>query len=186
MPRLSAATFGQAFDRAARRLMLARTRRPENPCAFAKRPGMKNEAIIDGITVGGQPSAEDLANGRFGSVINIREDHEPGNNTAGLVAGTDIAYTSVPWTIDSVTPGDIARIRTAVDAAEGPVLIHCMGATRAAVAAAIVSAEKDGSGAAGALGKVADAGFEIEGTPYAAFIDTLFSSNREREGTAPF
>ncbi len=147
---------------------------------------MKNEAIIDGITVGGQPTAEELANGRFSSVINIRGDDEPGNNTAALVAGTDIAYTSVPWTIDTVTPDDIAKIRTAVEAADGPVLIHCMGATRAAVAAAIVSAEKDGSGATGAHTKVADAGFGIAGTPYAAFIDTVFSLNREREGTSPF
>jgi uncharacterized protein (TIGR01244 family) len=147
---------------------------------------MKNEAIIDGITVGGQPTAGELANGRFSSVINVRGDEEAGNNTAELVAGTDIAYTSVPWTIDTVTADDIARIRTAVDAAQGPVLIHCMGATRAAVAAAIVSAEKDGSGAAGALGKVAAAGFEIDGTPYAAFIKNIFSVNREREGSAPF
>jgi uncharacterized protein (TIGR01244 family) len=147
---------------------------------------MKNEAIIDGITVGGQPSAAELAKGRFSSVINVRGDDEPGNNTAELVAGTDIAYTSVPWTIDTVTTDDIARIRTAVDEAKGPVLIHCMGATRAAVAAAIVSAEKDGSGAAGARDKVADAGFDIDGTPYAAFIDSVFSLNRDREGTAPF
>jgi uncharacterized protein (TIGR01244 family) len=147
---------------------------------------MKNEAIIEGITVGGQPTAEELAGGRFASVINIRGDQEAGNNTAELVAGTGIAYTSVPWTIDTVTKGDIDRIRAAVDAAAGPVLIHCMAATRAAVAAAIVLAEKDGSGAAGAMGKVRAAGFEIEGTPYATFIGSVFSVNHDREGKAPF
>jgi hypothetical protein len=50
-----------------------------------------------------------------------------------------------------------------------------MGATRAAVAAAIVSAEKEGGGADGALRKVAGAGFEIAGTPYAAFIEAYFA-----------
>ncbi len=49
-----------------------------------------------------------------------------------------------------------------------------MGATRAAVAVAIVSAEKDGSGAAGALAKVAAAGFDIAGTPYEAFVTSYF------------
>ena len=49
-----------------------------------------------------------------------------------------------------------------------------MGGTRAAVAAAIVSAERDGSGKDGAFRKVRDAGFEIDGTPYAAFIETYF------------
>jgi protein tyrosine phosphatase (PTP) superfamily phosphohydrolase (DUF442 family) len=69
----------------------------------------------------------------------------------------------------------MTRIRAAVDAADGPVLIHCMAATRAAVAAAVVSAEKDGSGAPGALAKVAHAGFEIDGTGYASFIDSYFA-----------
>ncbi len=50
-----------------------------------------------------------------------------------------------------------------------------MGATRAAVAAGIISAEKDGSGAAGALKKIAAAGFEIVGTPYADFVTSYFA-----------
>ncbi len=50
-----------------------------------------------------------------------------------------------------------------------------MGGTRAAVAAAIISAEIDKSGAAGAHKKVSDAGFDIDGTPYAEFIDTYFA-----------
>ena len=51
-----------------------------------------------------------------------------------------------------------------------------MGGTRAAVAAAIVKAEQDGSGAAGAKAKVAAGGFEIAGTPYEDFIDSYFAS----------
>jgi uncharacterized protein (TIGR01244 family) len=138
---------------------------------------MKNEATIDGITVGGQPDANDLTPGRFATVVNIRMPGEAGNDTAALLAGRDdVSYVNVPWTVDTVTPEDMTRIRAAVDAADGPVLIHCMLATRAAVAAAVVSAEKDGSGAPGARGKVAGAGFEIEGTGYASFIDSYFAS----------
>jgi protein tyrosine phosphatase (PTP) superfamily phosphohydrolase (DUF442 family) len=85
---------------------------------------MKNEAVIGGITVGGQPSPEELRSGRFGTVVNIRGDAEEGNDTAQVLAGTDVAYTSVPWTIDTVTKADIDRIRTALDASEGTALIH--------------------------------------------------------------
>ena len=85
---------------------------------------MKNETVIGGITVGGQPSAEELTSGRFATVVNIRQDDEEGNVTAGVLAGSDIAYAPVPWTIDTVTNDDIVRIREAVDAAAGPVLIH--------------------------------------------------------------
>lgn len=85
---------------------------------------MRNEANIGGITVGGQPSAEELTSGRFASVINIRGDAEDGNTTAADLAGSDVAYTSVPWTIDTLTVGDIHKIRDAVKASDGPVLIH--------------------------------------------------------------
>lgn len=135
---------------------------------------MKNEATIDGITVGGQPSADDLRAGRFQTVVNVRGEQEPGNDTGAQLAGTEIAYTAVPFTIDTVTKDDIARVRAAVAAADGPILIHCMGGTRAALAAAIVAAQNDGSGAAGALAKAEAADFAITGTPYGAFIEEYF------------
>ena len=46
---------------------------------------MKNEAKIDGITVGGQPTPEDLAGGRFQTIVNVRGDAEPGNDTAKML-----------------------------------------------------------------------------------------------------
>lgn len=85
---------------------------------------MKNEAIIDGITVGGQPTADELLSGRFGTVVNVRRHDEPGNDSASVLAGSEIAYAAVPYTADTVTNDDIARVRAAVDGATGPVLIH--------------------------------------------------------------
>jgi uncharacterized protein (TIGR01244 family) len=88
---------------------------------------MKNEATIGGITVGGQPSEDELAqakNGRFATVINIREDAEEGNITGAALRGSDVDYVSVPWTKDTVTTADIRRIRDAVEQSDGPVLIH--------------------------------------------------------------
>jgi protein tyrosine phosphatase (PTP) superfamily phosphohydrolase (DUF442 family) len=85
---------------------------------------MKNETVIGGITVAGQPTAEELTSGRFTTIVNIRGANEAGNITDDALVGTDVAYTHVPWTIDTVTNEDIARIRDAVDAAQGPVLIH--------------------------------------------------------------
>ncbi len=85
---------------------------------------MKNETVIGGITVGGQPSVEELTSGRFATVVNIRQSDEDGNITSDALAGTATAYAPVPWTIGTVTNDDIVRIREAVDAAAGPVLIH--------------------------------------------------------------
>ena len=50
-----------------------------------------------------------------------------------------------------------------------------MGGTRAAVAAAIVSAEKDGSGAEGARKKLRDANFDIEESPFLTFVKDYFT-----------
>jgi protein tyrosine phosphatase (PTP) superfamily phosphohydrolase (DUF442 family) len=85
---------------------------------------MKNETKIGTITIGGQPSAEELRDGRFETVVNIRRDDEAGNITGEALAGTGVRYARVPFTSDTVTPEDIDRIGEAVDAAEGPVLVH--------------------------------------------------------------
>ncbi|HZO94847.1 MAG TPA: sulfur transferase domain-containing protein [Candidatus Baltobacteraceae bacterium] len=85
---------------------------------------MKNEAIIGGITIGGQPSRDELRSGRFAHVVNIRAAGEEGNDSESALAGSDVGYTHVPWTIDSVTGDDIDRIERAVTDANGAVLVH--------------------------------------------------------------
>ena len=85
---------------------------------------MKNEATIDGMTVGGQPSPDELADGRFATVVNLRKDDEPGNDTEAFLAGQHTTYVHVPVTIEAITREDIAKVRAAVDASDGPVLIH--------------------------------------------------------------
>ena len=85
---------------------------------------MKNEATIGGITVAGQPSAEELTSGRFKKVVNIRLPGEDGNITDAALAGTGVDAVAVSWTIGTVTHADIDRIRAAVEAAEGDVLVH--------------------------------------------------------------
>lgn len=85
---------------------------------------MKKEAVIHGMSIGGQPSSEELASGRFKKVINIRGAAEEGNITGDALAGSGVAYVSVPWTIDTVTKDDIDRIANAIAASDDAVLIH--------------------------------------------------------------
>lgn len=85
---------------------------------------MKNETVIGGMTVGGQPTREELTSGRFGTIVNIRLPEEPGNISREALAGSDVDYQDVPYTGDTVTGEDIDRIGEIVDRAGGPVLIH--------------------------------------------------------------
>ncbi len=96
----------------------------EGRAAAANPSLVKNEAVLGGITIGGQPSPDELTSGRFKNVVNIRGAAEAGNVSGDVLPAGDISYTSVPWTIDTVTKDDIDRIRAAVDASDGPVLIH--------------------------------------------------------------
>jgi uncharacterized protein (TIGR01244 family) len=134
---------------------------------------MENEAKLGPVTVGGQPGPADVA--RFQTIVNCRPDSEPGNVTAELVRGTAIRYTGIPFTADTLSRRQIDEMRAALDAATGETLVHCMGGTRAAVAVAVVQAERAGKGAAEAIAACEAAGFGVKGRPYEAFITNYFA-----------
>ncbi|HTV73948.1 MAG TPA: sulfur transferase domain-containing protein [Candidatus Acidoferrales bacterium] len=138
---------------------------------------MKNEAVIGGITVAGQPTDEELRNLRargFTTLVNVRaagELDEP-EETKATAAG--LRYAEAGFTASTLSEEHVKRIRDAVESSAGPVAIHCAGGTRAAVVAAIISAEKTSASADEALRKIDEAGFDVEGTPYALFVRRYF------------
>jgi protein tyrosine phosphatase (PTP) superfamily phosphohydrolase (DUF442 family) len=133
---------------------------------------VKDEARIGRFMVGAQPSADDIR--EFDMVVNFRMPDEAGNTTGRDIAGTGIAYHAEPLTADTLSAANIANVKAALANAPAKVYMHCQGGTRAAVVAAIIEAERAGSGAAGARKLLADADFDIEGRPYPAFIDRYF------------
>ncbi len=134
---------------------------------------MNNEAKLGPVTVGGQPDAADVA--RFQTIVNCRPESEPGNVTAELVRGAAIRYTGIPFTAGTLSKRQIDEMRAALDAATGATLVHCAGGTRAAVAVAVVQAERAVKGAAEAIAACEAAGFAVTGGPYAAFITSYFA-----------
>jgi uncharacterized protein (TIGR01244 family) len=138
---------------------------------------LKNEAIIGGIVVGGQPDATDVASGRYSTIINCRPDDEVGNVTAALVRGTGITYAGIPFTGATLANHHIDVIRSLLDNATGTVLVHCQGGTRAAVAVAVVLAERAGQGADDVVKTIEAAGFDIKDRPYEAFIQKHFEKS---------
>jgi len=135
---------------------------------------VKKESSIGGIVVGGQPDASDVGSGRFGTIVNCRPPEEEGNVTGDLVRGTGIAYTHIPFTADTLAKEHIDRMRDALRDARGTTLVHCNGGTRAAVAVAVVLAERAGQGAKDVRAALDAAGFDITGRPYERFIETYF------------
>ena len=79
----------------------------------------------------------------------------------------------LPAPLKSASPRDLS-LPDALATARGTTLVHCNGGTRAAVAVAVVLAERAGQGAKEARAALDGAGFDISGRPYERFIENYF------------
>ena len=137
------------------------------------------EAIIDGITVAGQPTDDEikqLAERGFKTLINVRLPDEMDEPEAPKAAAAGLTYLEVGFVGGTVRPDHVKRVRQAVDASTGPVVIHCHAGTRAAVIAGIIGAEKAGQSAEDALRKIDEADFDVTDSPYEVFIRHYFQT----------
>jgi uncharacterized protein (TIGR01244 family) len=138
---------------------------------------MKNEATLEGVVVAGQPSDDELrslAERGFTTVVNLRPAGELAEAEAPKIPA-GVEYVEIPFTGDTLAAEHVERMGAVLDAATGPVLVHCAGGTRAAVAVAAAQAERAGDGAAGAFRRIAEGGFDVAGTPYGAFVTRYFT-----------
>ena len=138
---------------------------------------MKNEALIEGVTVAGQPTDEelqDLAAHGIKTLVNVRPAEELDEPEAPKVPSS-VRYVEIPFTGATLDRKHIEQVRAALESSDGPVVVHCAGGTRAAVAVAVVESERAGEGAAGAFRRLIEADFDVYGTPYAQFIDSYFA-----------
>lgn len=142
---------------------------------------MINEALIDGILVGGQPSDEELARlpeRGVSTVITVRMPDELDEPEAPKVA-PGVKYVEVPFTGPTLQREHVDRVRAAL-AGDGNALVHCAAGTRAAVVTAIVASERAREGATGAFERLRAAGFDVVDTPYARFIASYFEQPSAR------
>ena len=108
---------------------------------------MKRGKISDRISVGGQPTEDDLkllsAEG-FVGIINLRRDGEQNQPLSPAEQGMAAAaagfkYFHIP--VDSSDPKreQVEAVRNALDQIEGPVFVHCQGGGRACTMALLAS-----------------------------------------------
>lgn len=100
---------------------------------------MRTAKITDKLTVAAQPSLTAFAalpQAGFAAVINNRPDGEdaaqPGTAAEAAAAqGAGLGYTHIPVTGPTITEADVRTFQAALASADGPVLAHCKGGTRA-------------------------------------------------------
>lgn len=126
--------------------------------------------INDQISVAPQIDPADVveaARAGFTTIINNRPDAEEADQPEGdairTVAETlGLAYHAIPVTMGNLSAPHIEAMRSALDAANGPVLAFCRSGTRSANLWALAEANR-GADPAGLVEAAAGAGYDLGG-----------------------
>ncbi len=147
---------------------------------------MDTKRISDKVAVGGQPSAEQLAELHaqgFVTIVNLRTDGEKNQPLSPAAekseaAAAGLSYRHIPVSIAALTAGQVEAVRAAIQGSEGPVYVHC-GAGQRACALSLLATEgdEDDEGTASALTAKAGAlGFPVVDDQLRVFIEDFTKS----------
>lgn len=90
---------------------------------------------FEGVFLASQPSEADFeqaSKGGIRTVINLQHDAERlGMDEAGVIQGLGLNYVHVPWNgVEEMTDEVLDTLRTQLQEAERPILMHCKSANR--------------------------------------------------------
>jgi uncharacterized protein (TIGR01244 family) len=133
--------------------------------------------LTDKVTVGGQPTVDDLRALRaegFVAVVNLRTDGEAGQplspESEGFAAHeVGLAYRHLPVAIPQLDPDHVHRLREAIQAAPGPVYVHC-GAGQRACALSLLATAPTGARGDDLIARAADAGLPVTDARLEGFV----------------
>ena len=108
---------------------------------------MKRGAISNRISVGGQPTEEDLKNLKaegFAAIINLRREGEQNQpldpaREGAVAQATGLKYFHIPVNSSDPKREHVEAVKAALDQIEGPVFVHCQGGGRGCSIALLAS-----------------------------------------------
>lgn len=130
------------------------------------------------ITVGGQPSRDDLrqlADEGFKAIVNLRPKGEDDQQLdpeveAGIVRDLGLRYFNLPVTMDSISEDKVDTFRRQLSELPEPIYVHCSAGKRAGAFVMMhVAAEQNMSGDE-ALKKAEEMGFECDQPQLESFV----------------
>jgi uncharacterized protein (TIGR01244 family) len=133
--------------------------------------------LTDKVTVGGQPTVDDLRQLRaqgFVAVVNLRTDGEAGQplspESEGFAAHeVGLAYHHLPVALPQLDPAHVRCLRDAIQAAPGPVYVHC-GAGQRACALSLLAMAAPGATGVELIARAAEAGLPIQDERLDGFV----------------
>ena len=141
---------------------------------------MKSMKINGQVTVGGQPSADELkelAGQGFKSIVNFRTEGEEDQPLSPAeegeqVGGLGLQYLHVPVSMQSMTAETVDRFREQFDKLPTPVFAHCKGGTRAGAMVMMHLASEQGMSGEQTLKQAEQMGFECKQPELKRFVET--------------
>ena len=131
--------------------------------------------IGDGIFIGPQPTAQDLADAKqqgIRTVIDFRMPSETATLNTDLVSSTGLDYVNVPVNKAALSEQQIGELDAAMTHKEGPYLLHCATGTRAAMFLALSRAKQNGWTTARTFQEAESMGFDLRSSAdFAKFIE---------------
>ncbi|QDV85801.1 fused DSP-PTPase phosphatase/NAD kinase-like protein [Planctomycetes bacterium TBK1r] len=143
--------------------------------------------INDAITVGAQPTAEQLSglkDSGFRSVLNLRADgeddqplspHDEGEQAKQL----GLEYENIPVTMKTMSPELVDRVRGQFGKLPTPIYVHCQKGKRAGAMAMMHTACEAGKSGDETLAMAEQMGFECNQPQLAEFVKSYVDNNRK-------
>ena len=140
---------------------------------------MKRGKISERLSVGGQPTEDDLrglkAEG-FEAVINLRREGEPNSDPAGegkAAASAGLKYFHIPVNSSDPKREQGEALRNALSQVKGAAFVHCQGGGRACAMALLATAPASGYGSKEMMAEAEAAGFPISNPVSVEFVGAI-------------
>ena len=142
--------------------------------------------INDQITVGGQPTADDIAqlkNDGFRTIVNLRTEGEEDqpmspDEERQAVEEAGMRYIHLPVSSATMGPETVDKFRAQLPNFEGPTLVHCHAGMRAGAFTMMATATKEGWSGDETLEKAQAMGFECKAPELKQFVRSYVDSHQ--------
>jgi uncharacterized protein (TIGR01244 family) len=141
------------------------------------------------ITVGGQPSRDDLrqlADEGFKAIVNLRPKGEADQPLdpeveADIVRALGLRYLNLPVTMDAIREDQVDAFRRQLIELPEPIYVHCRAGKRAGAFVMMHTAAEQHMSGDEALEKAKEMGFECDQPELASFVKNYVNNHKASE-----
>ena len=130
--------------------------------------------VEDGISIGPQPTGQDLQDARrqgIRTVIDFRLPSETATSNEALTKSQGLAYVNIPVDKAALSASRISELDAAMKGKEGAFLLHCATGARAALLLSLSKAKQHDWTPEQAFAEAMRVGFDLKTSPeYSRFV----------------